>query len=44
MGQLGPGVHLKATPKALNQLGLQGFLRGELHDLGADEGSFEQGS
>ena len=44
VGQLGPGVHLKPPPEALQQLGAQGLLRGELHDLGADEGGFEQGS
>lgn len=44
MGQPGPGVHLKATPKVLHQLIPQGLLRRELHDLRAYEGSFEQGS
>lgn len=44
VGQLRPGVQLKAAPKGVQQLLSQRELGMDTHDPRTDEGSFEQGS
>lgn len=44
MGQMRPGVKLKATSKTFLQLLSQGLGGQEINNVSADQGCFEQGS